>query len=110
MMTDKTMPDRIWLQDEGDWEDTTWCMDRINDGDVEYIRADLISAPGSANEPLADGQYQWAMLENEGTWIPIRVEEHDGRFYFWDHDGSSLISGGYSYIGPVLQSPPDQSN
>lgn len=52
-MTDA--PERIWLQDEGDYEgardammgtDTgvTWCDTRVNDSDTEYLRADL--APG----------------------------------------------------------------
>ena len=40
--------DRIFLQD-GDgteWleEGTTWCQDRINDDDTEYVRADLHAA------------------------------------------------------------------
>ena len=30
---------RIWLQWHAD--DTTWCKDRQNDDDIEYIRADL---------------------------------------------------------------------
>ena len=43
-------PDRIYLQVDPDgvsacdWIDgVTWCQDRINDTDVEYIRADLVS-------------------------------------------------------------------
>lgn len=50
-MTDA--PERIWLQDDGDYEgarnsmagtDTgvTWCDTQINDNDSEYIRADLV--------------------------------------------------------------------
>lgn len=38
-------PDRIWLQVEDGYdiefgECITWCEDKINDTDVEYIRAD----------------------------------------------------------------------
>ncbi len=49
-------PERIWLQfyDEFDGEeseDITWCVDHINETDVEYVRADLPSpvVPSSAN-------------------------------------------------------------
>lgn len=44
-------PGKIYLQvdpdDEGmddiDWTaEITWCQDKINDNDVEYIRADLV--------------------------------------------------------------------
>jgi hypothetical protein len=46
-------PERIWLQDDGDYEgardammgtDTgvTWCDTRVNDSDTEYLRADLV--------------------------------------------------------------------
>ena len=41
-------PDRIWLQDDGDYSkarlaigDLTWYEDQINDADTEYVRADL---------------------------------------------------------------------
>lgn len=41
-------PERIWLQDDGDYSkarlalsDLTWCEDQINDADTEYRRADL---------------------------------------------------------------------
>lgn len=45
-------PKRIYLQRHDDCvadncgphgEDTTWCSDKINEHDVEYIRADLVS-------------------------------------------------------------------
>jgi len=50
--TQNTAPERIWLQDDGDytgakqaaWDsDTgvTWCEDQINEDDTGYIRADL---------------------------------------------------------------------
>lgn len=38
------VPDVIYLQVEYDGEpckEVTWCMDRVNDSDVEYVRADL---------------------------------------------------------------------
>jgi hypothetical protein len=37
-------PDRIWLQrDDGPDFEWTWCSDKINDEDVEYIRADRVA-------------------------------------------------------------------
>ncbi|GGW24174.1 hypothetical protein GCM10011452_09560 [Gemmobacter lanyuensis] len=38
-------PDRIWLQDAGDYEsaaefEVTWCIEPQDDGDTEYIRRD----------------------------------------------------------------------
>jgi len=44
-------PDRIWLQDDGKWSEDahlhgeiTWCQDKINDGDTEYIKSSLVPA------------------------------------------------------------------
>jgi len=45
-----TAPDIIYLQVDGDkagdgaWEGITWCTEKINDNDVEYIRADRVGA------------------------------------------------------------------
>jgi hypothetical protein len=45
-----TAPDRIWLQDAGDYAaasqhgDVTWCVDQIDDADTGYLRADLAAA------------------------------------------------------------------
>ena len=51
-MSETTKHDRIYLQvcdHEGDenfdcefGDEITWCKDRINDSDVEYIRSDLV--------------------------------------------------------------------
>lgn len=32
------MHNRIWLQED---DDTTWCQDKINDDDIEYVKADI---------------------------------------------------------------------
>lgn len=45
-------PERIYLQHDpendggpfADASDVTWCADRINDNDIEYVRVDLIAA------------------------------------------------------------------
>ena len=41
-MTANKAPEKIYLQiDPDEWiGGTTWCEDRINDSDIEYIRAD----------------------------------------------------------------------
>jgi hypothetical protein len=46
-----TAPEKIYLQDDdgyheesGVWGDTTWCTDQIDDTDVEYVRADLVTS------------------------------------------------------------------
>ncbi len=47
MSNEQKPPEKIYLQNEGDgydpqdWEGASWCADRIDDTDVEYIRADL---------------------------------------------------------------------
>ena len=42
-MSDKNSPERIWLQCDPDNNlyDTTWCKDKINDTDAEYILASV---------------------------------------------------------------------
>lgn len=54
-------PDRIWLQDAGDYEgaaefEVTWCSEPQDDDDTEYIRADLVQALIKAAHDL-DRQY-----------------------------------------------------
>ena len=54
-------PDRIWLQDAGDYEsaaefEVTWCSEPQDDGDTEYIRADLVQYLIQAAHDL-DRQY-----------------------------------------------------
>ncbi len=39
---------RIWLQNNGPNEDRTWCSDKINDDDVEYVLASTARAEGVA--------------------------------------------------------------
>ena len=65
-------PERIWLQDDGDWqlydhgdEHVTWCQDKVNDNDTEYVRADLLA---EAVEALRK------MKRNAATqWVPSSV-------------------------------------
>jgi hypothetical protein len=45
--TPSPLPERIWLQDldgDGDYRgEVTWCKDKINDTDTEYIRSDVVN-------------------------------------------------------------------
>ena len=50
-MNEYEAPERIWLQVDpdglcpGEWDSldgATWCADKINDNDVEYVRADTV--------------------------------------------------------------------
>lgn len=45
--------ERIYLQ-PGTGDDATWCQDRINDDDIEYVRADLYAAAQAEIERLED--------------------------------------------------------
>lgn len=46
MSGDNEAPDKIYLVHDGDdIDDATWCQDRINETDTEYIRADLVATP-----------------------------------------------------------------
>ena len=65
MSTIRTWPARIWLQraereDFHEAHEVTWCQDKINDGDVEYVRIDLFN---SINARLKRALEQ----ESEGT-------------------------------------------
>ena len=40
-MTRDEAPERIYLQ-LGDPDEETWCQDKVNDDDTEYIRADIV--------------------------------------------------------------------
>lgn len=71
-MTDLSKaPERIWLQDSGDWcEDSffageiTWCDHAVNEEDTEYVRADILETliAAGVREGLrmgAERAYQW---------------------------------------------------
>ena len=100
MNNTKTAEERIWLQshdEDGDWyggDGPTWCVDKINDTDIEYIRADV--AKNNAAEArrealreaaeLARSKYPEAVehdgfdsgLRIAGTFIAKAIEQLDG--------------------------------
>ena len=45
-------PEHIWLQcgEDRDESTTTWCVDRINDSDVEYVKASALAAAEAARD------------------------------------------------------------
>ena len=54
----KELPKRIWLQVEEDGEpfdegEVTWCQDKINSSDVEYIKLSEIKE-GEINKAISD--------------------------------------------------------
>jgi hypothetical protein len=51
-MAEITKPhERIWLQTEAESTgEMTWCEDKINDDDVEYVRVDLFASLKVENE------------------------------------------------------------
>lgn len=47
--------ERIWLQTEPESTgEVTWCEDKINDDDIEYIRVDLFTCLKTENEQMRD--------------------------------------------------------
>ncbi|MFC1996979.1 hypothetical protein ACFLXI_05150 [Chloroflexota bacterium] len=51
----KKAPDKIWLQfEEWEFDCPTWCSDKINDSDNEYIRIDLYEALETENKRLRE--------------------------------------------------------
>jgi len=68
-------PERIYLQagmteEDEDWDDevgVTWCIDQINDSDVEYVRRDVAAK-------------LWATLDSWGLSICEDLEIPDKEF------------------------------
>lgn len=62
-----TAPERIWLQDNGDFDaasEVTWCQHRIEDNDTEYVRADLAAVPAQVRvKPLVG----WVIGNGQGN-------------------------------------------
>lgn len=53
----KTAEERIYLQVDGDWydESITWCVDQINDTDVEYVLATKLTR----QEAIVTAALEW---------------------------------------------------
>jgi hypothetical protein len=81
-MSDTTMPDypRIFLQpNEAGIGNHTWCQDRINETDIEYVRSDIAAAPEllvalKAAHKLLDRIYETDGLLTEERATLARIE------------------------------------
>lgn len=65
MTPEKKTHERIWLQAYGEFDDTegvTWCEDKINDNDIEYVLASKLKA---AQVELAEAKENEAKLHQE---------------------------------------------
>ncbi len=70
-------PTRIYLQaedyveDDPDWDDAFWCKARIYDGDIAYVREDLVAllwgGPKSMAEFSEEISQQRAQRQAQGT-------------------------------------------
>lgn len=78
-------PERIYLQIEDDEFripilETTWCQDKINESDIEYVRADLLSAAQAEIEALRNSGrkeaefYRLRSLELEAEMRNLRAK------------------------------------
>jgi hypothetical protein len=86
-MTDA--PERIWLQTAGEWagaSEVTWCELPVNDGDHEYIRADLASPSDPLAAALARPEVR-ALVE-AAQWARNRLELIADQS--WHGDGRDL--------------------
>jgi len=63
---------RIWLQDAVEYDDITWCEDKIHDTDAEYILADLHRGELAVLETRAEAaEAELAAMKEAERWIPV---------------------------------------
>lgn len=76
------IPERIWLQTDEDYDGTdefldatTWCRDKINSDDVEYVRADKLAAARAllreAVVAVEEEEDQLRAIGTDGLWPNI---------------------------------------
>ena len=83
-MDEKNAPENIYLQIEDyEGDDVTWCTDKINETDEEYIRKDLY-------EKLQEEYKQFAQLVAE-------------RARQWEIEARALSSGDYRELIQMMQ-------
>ena len=114
-MTTEQMPERITIHlhtNRGLFDDMLAVSD-LEPGvllppdviESEYVRADL--AAGDAVEPLAEGQWRWA-LHLCGRWDVGRVDNRDGLCLLID--GADWYPEELVEIGPVIHPPANNAN
>ena len=74
----KPAPNRIYLQWDSD--DVTWCIDQIEETDVEYVRADLGERNSEAMEKLGGEKTIQLTRTRAGIWIVGVMRKHAGRW------------------------------
>ena len=67
-------PDRIYLQWQREYhEETTWCVDQIDDDDIEYIRVDIADRRLALLREIADW---YSATANAGfRYLPLDIVE-----------------------------------
>lgn len=116
-MTDKAMPERIWAYKDDGFTDFISMKGWKENGIVsdfegaEYIRADLVSAPSNADEPLRAGQYRWAMKNGIG-WFVVVIHKRHGDFFWYPSGNNYTIYAvdELSEIGPAIRPPANTAN
>ena len=74
-------PEKIYLQVQDDNELATWCEDRTNEDDIEYIRADLVN---TRPDPLQEKVEEFSKIINHPDAymnISYRVREEFNRIF-----------------------------
>ena len=72
-------PNTIYLQTD-EFPETTWCVDRINDTDTEYVKAERIAELKMQNKKLVQALAPFAQLasvyQDRGYESYVRVSKH----------------------------------
>jgi len=66
---------RIWLNYETDPNFPTWCQDKINDSDFEYVAAPEIERLREALQKIIDHFYQPAAMDVSAADLSIEIRQ-----------------------------------
>ena len=80
-------PKKIYLQsyDSDCYDDNTWCVDQINDEDIEYILQSEYDKLRAENERL-----KMALREIIDTSSKYKLENDDNSNNYWEWDDNAL--------------------
>lgn len=104
-------PDRIWLQIEDDGEvipsdgERTFCKDKINDSDVEYLRADRRAKPAD-DDSAPDGGWIACSAARPHAGTPVEMRWRDGSTEIgeWRDSRQCMLGTRAGECGPGLVS------
>lgn len=101
----KTAPERIWLQVSDDrdhdsepfpdsrGDEVTWCANSVLNCEVEYVRADLATAPPQAGRGDVQSVKAWAIVGPDGTMHAGNVQATaDDAWHNWIRNASWIAS------------------